>query len=64
MKSQERLRWLETLAEELLKDNPEDQTIREGFQAVGLVDNLDPVDRMNKVLHALSFQVEDKEFQE
>ena len=59
-----KLRILETLVEELLKDAPEERRVREYMSAAGLEDKNDHVDRINTVLHALHFEEIDKGFAE
>lgn len=57
----ERLRILEILVDELMKDAPVESVVTECMTAAGLVDSKDPIDRINKVLMALHFEVPDKE---
>lgn len=60
----EKLRILETLVEELLKEHPEEQVVQNCMTAAGLADSKDPIDRINKVLVALHFEEKDKEIKE
>lgn len=55
MEAVEKLRILETLVEELLKDDPEEDIVAESMAAVGIPDSKDPIDRINKTLLALNF---------
>ena len=59
-----KLRILETLVEELLKDTPEEDIVRDCMTAAGIDDTRDPIDRINKVLHALHFEERGKGFKE
>lgn len=59
----EKLRILETLAEELLKDDPEEAVVQKYLTAAGIPDSKDPIDRINKVLMALHFEESGKEFE-
>ena len=56
----EKLRLLETLAEELLKEDPAEDIVSSCMSKAGLPDSKDPIDRINKVLLALSFEEDDK----
>lgn len=60
----ERLRILEVLAEELMKDSPEERLVKECMQKAGIPDSQDPIDRINKVLMALHFEEPNKEIKE
>jgi hypothetical protein len=60
----DKLRILETLVEELLKDTPEEKVVQNCMSAAGIPDSKDPIDRINKVLLALHFEEKDKEFKE
>jgi len=60
----EKLRILETLVEELLKEIPEEKIVQDCMSAAGIPDSRDPIDRINKVLLALHFEEKDKEFKE
>jgi hypothetical protein len=62
--SPDKLRVLEVLAEELLKDEPQEGLVQKCFTEVGLPDNKDPIDRINKVLMALHFEDHKKEILE
>lgn len=53
---------LEKLAEELLKNVPEESVVTSFMKEAGLVDTKDPIDRINKVLQALHFEEKEKEF--
>lgn len=57
----ERLRILEILVDELMKDAPTEAVVSECMTAAGIEDSKDPIDRINKVLMALHFEVPDKE---
>ena len=57
----EKLRILETLVEELLKDAPEENIVSDCMVAAGIEDSKDPIDRINKVLLALNFMEGEKE---
>jgi len=48
-----RLNKLEALVDELIKDSPREEVVREGMEAVGLVYTPDPIARMTSVLTAL-----------
>jgi hypothetical protein len=61
---EEKLRILETLVEELLKDAPAENVVVECMNAVGIPDSKDPIDRINKVLRALHFEEKEKEILE
>ncbi|HMN67040.1 MAG TPA: hypothetical protein PKC28_00745 [Bdellovibrionales bacterium] len=58
----EKLKILETLVDELLKETPQERVVRECMTKAGIPDSKDPIDRINKVLHALHFEEKDKEF--
>lgn len=60
----EKLRVLEVLAEELLKDEPKETVIEKYMAQAGIPDSKDPIDRINKVLVALHFEESGKEFVE
>ena len=62
--TEERLRTLETLVEELLKDRPEESVVTSCMLKAGIDDSKDPIDRINKVLQALHFQEDEKGFVE
>ena len=62
--SGEKLRILETLVEELLKEDPTESVVQKCMLDVGIPDNKDPIDRINKVLMALHFEESGKEFKE
>ena len=62
--SPEKLRLLETLVEELLKDAPEEAKVSACMHAAGIPDSKDPIDRINKVLLALHFEERSKGFKE
>lgn len=51
----ERLHLLETLVEELLKDDPAEDVVTTCMRDAGIPDSKDPIDRINKVLLALNF---------
>lgn len=51
----EKLKLLETLVEELLKDQPEEDVVTACMSEAGIPDSKDPIDRINKVLLALNF---------
>lgn len=57
----ENLRILETLVEELLKDDPEEKVVVQCMTKAGIPDSKDPIDRINKVLMALHFEDTKKE---
>lgn len=58
----EKLQILETLVEELLKDEPEEGVVSTYMTKAGIEDSGDPIDRINKVLVALNFVENGKEF--
>lgn len=58
---EERLRILEILVDELMKDAPAETVVSKCMSECGLEDSKDPIDRINKVLMALHFEVPDKE---
>ena len=60
----EKLRLLEELVEELLKDDPNEPVVEKCMLAAGIPDSKDPIDRINKVLKALHFEEAGKEFVE
>lgn len=60
----EKLKILETLVEELLKDSPQESVVQECMAKAGIPDTKDPIDRINQVLMALHFEESDKEFKE
>lgn len=60
----EKLRILEVLVEELLKDDPSENVVEEYMSHAGIPDSKDPIDRINKVLLALHFEESGKEFVE
>lgn len=60
----EKLRLLEVLAEELLKEDPSEKTVEKYMTQAGLPDSKDPIDRINKVLMALHFEETGKEIVE
>ncbi len=60
----ERLRVLEILVDELMKDAPTESVVSECMLAAGIEDSKDPIDRINKVLMALHFEVPNKEIKE
>ena len=60
----EKLRILETLVEELLKDDPEEKVVVQCMTKAGIHDSKDPIDRINKVLMALHFEDTKKEIVE
>ena len=66
MESTEKLRILETLVEELIKDDPREKVIKSCMHAAGLKDCKDPIQRINNVLAALEFEAaaQTKEFVE
>lgn len=51
----EKLHLLETLVEELLKDEPAEDVVTSCMRDAGIPDSKDPIDRINKVLLALNF---------
>lgn len=57
----EKLQILETLVEELLKDDPEEKIVTSCMTQAGIPDSKDPIDRINKVLMALHFEDTKKE---
>ncbi len=57
----DKLNILEMLVEELLKESPEEKVVRTCMNEAGIPDTKDPIDRINKVLHALEFAQADKE---
>lgn len=59
-----KLQVLETLVEELLKDQPQEKIVKSCMTAAGLTDPKDPIDRINQVLMALDFEEHEKEFSE
>jgi hypothetical protein len=60
----DRLTVLENLVEELLKDKPEEKTIKQYFKMAGIEDSHDPLERIQEVLQALRFEEPEKEIQE
>jgi hypothetical protein len=62
--SPEKLRILETLVEELLKDDPEENLEQKSMSDAGIAASGDPIDRINKVLMALHFEDTKKEILE
>lgn len=60
----DRLRVLEVLVEELIKDDPREEIVIDCMKAAGIEDSKDPIDRINKVLMALHFEEPDKEIKE
>ena len=60
----DKLRVLEILVEELLKDDPEESVVQKCMSQAGLPDTLDPIDRINKVLMALHFEENEKDIKE
>jgi hypothetical protein len=58
----ERLRVLELLADELMKDEPKESLVMAYMQKAGLEDSKDPIARINQVLMALHFTEPNKEF--
>jgi len=60
----EKLRLLEELVEELLKDTPVESVVEKCMNKAGIPDSKDPIDRINKVLLALHFEEAGKEFAE
>ncbi|MGE0527278.1 MAG: hypothetical protein AB7G93_22215 [Bdellovibrionales bacterium] len=54
--SPEKLRILETLVDELLKDKPQEKVVTNCMDAAGIPDSKDPLDRINSVLAALRFE--------
>ncbi len=57
----DKLHLLEELVDELLKESPKEEIVRKRMSAAGIPDTKDPIDRINKVLHALHFEEKDKE---
>lgn len=57
-----KLEILETLVDELLKEQPEEKVVSRCMKTAGIPDSHDPIDRINKVLLALHFEEKDKEF--
>lgn len=57
-----KLEILETLVDELLKEQPEEKIVSRCMKTAGIPDSHDPIDRINKVLLALHFEEKDKEF--
>lgn len=57
-----KLEILETLVDELLKEQPEEKVVSRCMKTAGIPDSQDPIDRINKVLLALHFEEKDKEF--
>jgi hypothetical protein len=60
----EKLRLMEVLVEELLKDEPNESMVEKYMNQAGIPDSKDPIDRINKVLVALHFEENGKEFVE
>ena len=60
----DKLRLLEELVEELLKDEPKESIVEQCMVQAGIPDSKDPIDRINKVLLALHFEESGKEFVE
>jgi hypothetical protein len=60
----EKLRLLEELVEELLKDDPKEAVVEKCMNRAGIPDSKDPIDRINKVLTALHFEENEKAFTE
>ena len=44
---------LENLVDELMKDQPEEQKLKDGMKAVGIEYSDDPVERINRVLRKM-----------
>lgn len=61
---EERIQILETLVDELMKDQPTDAVVSECMKAIGLKDSKDPIDRINQVLKALHFSKTGEDFKE
>jgi hypothetical protein len=61
---EDKLRVLETLVDELLKEVPAEEVVTSCMNAAGIPDSKDPIDRINKVLLALHFEEKQKGFQE
>jgi hypothetical protein len=61
---EDKLRVLETLVDELLKEAPAEEVVTSCMSAAGIPDSKDPIDRINKVLLALHFEEKQKGFQE
>lgn len=59
-----RLETLEVLVDELLKDTPKEEFIKEHMEKVGLAYEMDPVERLNSVLQALTFKEPRLKFKE
>lgn len=64
MESADKLRILETLVDELIKEAPEEKVVQSCMTAMGLADGRDPIDRINKVLAALEFELDDDDKKE
>ena len=60
---QEKLRILEALVEELLKDKPTEDVVTTCMRDAGIPDSGDPIDRINKVLLALNFGETEKDIE-
>jgi len=60
---QEKLQLLETLVEELLKDEPAEEVVTTCMRDAGIPDSKDPIDRINKVLLALNFGEAEKDLE-
>ncbi len=52
-KESSRIESLEVLVDELLKDSPEENLVRQKMEQIGLEYQTDPVIRLNDVLQAL-----------
>lgn len=64
MQPTDRLRILEILVDELMKDEPVEAVVTKCMNAVGLEDNGDPIGRINQVLMALHFEEPKKEIKD
>ena len=53
---EERIQTLEGLVDELLKDNPEENFIKDCMEKTGIPYTKDPIERINYVLKALHFK--------
>ncbi len=59
-----RIQSLEILVDELIKDAPREDIVKEQMQLIGLEYQTDPLERLNSVLQALHFREPKKMFKE
>lgn len=63
LNAEERLKNLEALVEELLKDNPQPDVVKGFMKKTGLSYQEDPIANINSVLQALHFQTGHLDFE-